>query len=85
MSKQEKFEFILYQVKLNLLLDDYTRVIIVLRKINPKHLDEEGLEFLKFQYYLYKFEYHRKEEEYKDCKESLMNAFEALSTFQDVS
>lgn len=43
MSKQEKFEFILYQVKLNLLLEDYTRVIIVLRKINPKHLNEDGL------------------------------------------
>lgn len=43
MSKQEKFEFILYQVKLNLFLEDYTRVIIVLRKINPKHLNEDGL------------------------------------------
>lgn len=48
MSKKEKFEFILYQIKLNYLLEDYIRIIIVCRKINPKHLEEEGLESLKF-------------------------------------
>lgn len=85
MTKQEKFDFILYQVKLNLLLEDYTRVIIVLRKINPKHLEEEGLEYLKFQFNLYKYAYHRQEAEYKECKESLSSAFEALAKFDDVN
>ena len=47
MSKEEKFEFILYQMKLNILLDDFTRLIIVARKINPTHLEEKGFEYLK--------------------------------------
>lgn len=83
MSKKEKFEFILYQIKLNLLLDDFVRVIIVCRKINPKHLEEEGLEYIKFQYYLYKYAYHKHEKEYKECKESLIKVFEALFTFEE--
>ena len=84
MSKKEKFEFILYQIKLNFLLEDYIRLIIVCRKINPKHLEEEGLESLKFQYFLYKYIYHRHENEFNLCKESLMSAFEALSKFTNV-
>lgn len=66
------------------MLEDYTRVIIVLRKINPKHLNESGLEYLKFQFYVYKFAYHSKEGQYRECKDSLIDAFEALRTFDKV-
>jgi len=59
MSKIEKFEFILYQIKLEYLLKDLTRIIIVCRKINPKHLEEEGYEYIKVSYYLYKYYYHK--------------------------
>lgn len=59
MSKEEKFEFILYQMKLNILLEDFTKLIIVARKINPEHLEEEGFEYLKLTYFLFKYHYHK--------------------------
>lgn len=83
MSKLEKFEFILYQIKLNLILEDFVRVIIVCRKINPKHLEEPALQHIKFQYFLYKFSYHKQELQFKECKECLASAFEALSFFEN--
>ena len=46
-------------MKLNILLDDFTRLIIVARKINPDHLEEKGLEYLKLTYFLYKYHYHK--------------------------
>ena len=79
MSKTEKFEFILYQIKLQYLLKDLTRIIIVCRKINPKHLEEEGFEYIKLSYYLYKFHYHKHSKEYKEATDCLVEAFKALS------
>lgn len=75
MSKEEKFEFILYQMKLNILLNDFTRLIIVARKINPSHLEENGFEYLKLTYFLYKYHYHKQMKEYKDCTDCLIRVF----------
>ena len=67
-------------MKLNILLNDFTRLIIVARKINPKHLEEEGLEYLKLTYFLYKYHYHKQVKEYKDCTECLVKVFQALTS-----
>jgi len=62
------------------LLKDLTRIIIVCRKINPAHLEEEGFESIKLQYYLYKFHYNREMMEFNECSQALVKVFQALNS-----
>jgi 26S proteasome regulatory subunit N5 len=79
MSKQEKLEFILYQMKLNFMLEDFTKLIIVSRKVNHEHLEEEGFEYLKVGYFLYNYHYYKHETDFESCTDSLEKVFEALN------
>ncbi len=79
MDKKEKLEFILYQIKLNVLLGDFNKIYIVSKKVNPKHLEDDGLETIKISYFLYQFYYHNEMNEYSLCASSLERIFEALS------
>lgn len=83
MSKKEKLEFILYQMKLNLLLGDFTKLIIVSRKVNHEHLEEEGLEYLKLSYFLFNYHFYQNELEFEECGNSLEKVFEALNSCKD--
>ena len=51
LSKKEKAEYILQQIRLNLLKKDYVRALIQSRKMNRKLLDEEGFEEIKVESY----------------------------------
>lgn len=59
LSKREKVEFILEQMRLTLGKKDYIRAAIVGNKINKKALTEEGMEDHKIKYYTLMAEYHR--------------------------
>lgn len=63
MDKQEKIDYILYQLKLVLQRKDYVRTQIVLKKINRKNLNEKGLEKLKINYYTQIIEYYNHEKD----------------------
>lgn len=78
LSMKEKLQFILYQIKLNLQIGDYTKLFIVAKKITPKHLEEEGLEFAKISYYLYMYEFYKNKVDFSESKNSLLKVLEVL-------
>jgi len=57
-SKREKIEFILEQMRLTLLKRDYVRASIVSNKVKRSVLDEEGMSALKIQFYVLLSQYH---------------------------
>lgn len=63
LSKREKVEFILEQIRLTLGKRDYVRAAIVANKINRKVLNEEGMETEKIKFFTLMTEYHRHEKD----------------------
>lgn len=61
LSKKEKAEYILEQIRLNLLKKDFIRAMIQSRKMNRKTLEEVGFEEIKVKYYNMMIEYHTQE------------------------
>lgn len=59
LSKREKVEFILEQMRLTLGIKDYIRAAIVGNKINRKALAEEGMEDHKISFFTLMAEFHR--------------------------
>jgi 26S proteasome regulatory subunit N5 len=58
LSKKEKAEYILEQIRLNLLKKDLIRALIQSRKMNRKTIEEEGFEEIKVTFYTMLIEYH---------------------------
>lgn len=63
LSKKEKVEFILEQMRLTLAKKDYVRAYIVGNKINRKALGEEGMESYRVRFFELMAEYHRHEKD----------------------
>lgn len=63
LSKKEKVEFILEQMRLTLAKKDYVRAHIVGNKINRKALGEEGMESYRVRFFELMAEYHRHEKD----------------------
>lgn len=59
LSKREKIEFILEQMRLTLGKKDYVRAAIVAGKVTRKNLAEESMEEYKVLYYTLMAQYHR--------------------------
>jgi 26S proteasome regulatory subunit N5 len=59
LSKRDKVEFILEQLRLTLAKQDYVRAAIVAGKVSRKHLQEENMEEYKVKFYTLLTEYHR--------------------------
>ena len=60
-SKREKIEFILEQMRLTLLKGDWVRAHIVSNKVKRAQLDEEGMAVLKVKFYSLLTRYYRHE------------------------
>ena len=60
LSKREKVEFILEQLRLTLAKQDYVRAHIVAGKVSRKQLQEEGMEEYKTRFYHLLTLYHRR-------------------------
>eukprot|EP00557_Chaetoceros_sp_GSL56_P013635 CAMPEP_0176478302 /NCGR_PEP_ID=MMETSP0200_2-20121128/1113_1 /TAXON_ID=947934 /ORGANISM="Chaetoceros sp., Strain GSL56" /LENGTH=459 /DNA_ID=CAMNT_0017874229 /DNA_START=84 /DNA_END=1463 /DNA_ORIENTATION=+ len=63
LSKREKVEFILEQMRLTLAKNDYVRAAIVGNKINRKALLEEGMEDYKIRFFTLMIQYHSHEKD----------------------
>jgi 26S proteasome regulatory subunit N5 len=63
LSKREKIEFILEQMRLTLGKKDYVRVAIVAGKVSKKNLQEDNMEEYKVKFYTLMAEYHRHEKD----------------------
>mmetsp|Transcript_3867 Transcript_3867/g.11177 ORF Transcript_3867/g.11177 Transcript_3867/m.11177 type:complete len:475 (+) Transcript_3867:428-1852(+) len=61
LTKKEKAEFILEQIRLSLKKRDFVRALINSRKVNKKVLEEDGMDDLKLKYYLLMITYFQRE------------------------
>jgi 26S proteasome regulatory subunit N5 len=59
LSKREKVEFILEQMRLTIAKKDYVRAAIVSGKVSRKNLQEENMEGYKVRFYRLMATYHR--------------------------
>lgn len=84
MTKQEKVEFILYQMHIQFILGDPIRLIIVSKKINPKMLNEPGFHLFKITYYLYLYYLNLKSNDYAACSENLERVLDGLQLTTDL-
>ncbi len=68
LSKKEKAEYILQQIRLNLRRKDYVRALIHSRKMNRRTLEEKdsGFDEVKIHFYKLMVEYHLHEQGYWD-------------------
>jgi len=63
LSKKEKADYILEQIRLNLARKDFIRSLIQSRKMNRKTIEEDGFEDVKSTFYSYMIEYHTQEKD----------------------
>jgi len=61
LSKKEKAEYILEQIRLNLLRKDFIRALIQSRKMNRKIIEDSEFEGVKICFYRMMIEYHTQE------------------------
>lgn len=69
LSKKEKAEYILEQMRLNLKRKDYVRMLIQSRKMNRKVIEGEGFSAVKVSFYQMMINYHTQmKEEWEVCQ-----------------
>ena len=66
MDRREKVEFILYQMRIMIKMQDQIRLLMVSKKINKKNIEHEGLEDLKIKFYSYLVFYHNHKNNYHE-------------------
>mmetsp|Transcript_6489 Transcript_6489/g.8394 ORF Transcript_6489/g.8394 Transcript_6489/m.8394 type:complete len:459 (+) Transcript_6489:31-1407(+) len=77
LSKREKIDFILDQIRLCILKEDWVRVIIVSKKVQRKFLEEVEMQDLKLRYYGLLVEFYLQE---KNAMELAHAYFQMYST-----
>lgn len=76
LTKREKIDFILDQIRLCILKEDWVRVTIVAKKVQTKFLEEEDMQDLKLRYYGLLGDFYLRE---KDAF-SLAKAYHAMAS-----
>ena len=83
LSKRDKVEFILEQLRLTLLTRDYVRAAIVASKISPKHLQEETMQQHKLRFYTLMTSYHRHVQDALALAQDYHSMYSTPSVLQD--
>jgi 26S proteasome regulatory subunit N5 len=65
-----KVDYILFQMRILISKGDYVRTLIVSNKINRKHLNDDGLEKLKVEFFQLVIRYYLNEERFIDVSKS---------------
>lgn len=78
MERKEKFDFILEQMRLCMLRDDFIRAAIISKKILPRQLSKDGLEEIKMRFYAHMIRIHARNSDYLDICRSYLERFETL-------
>ena len=82
LERAYKVEYILFQMKTLLRKGDYIRVLIVSNNINRRHLNEEGLEKLKFDFFTQMIRYHLHEEKFIDVSKSYKTLYDFIKEIE---
>mmetsp|Transcript_27315 Transcript_27315/g.38630 ORF Transcript_27315/g.38630 Transcript_27315/m.38630 type:complete len:451 (+) Transcript_27315:45-1397(+) len=85
LSKKDKVEFILEQIRLTLGKKDYVRAHIVAGKISKKHLQEESMEDYKVRFFTLMGEYHRHEKDSLELAKDYHAIYSTPSILKDDS
>ena len=83
LTKKEKAEYILEQIRLNLARKDFIRALIQSRKMNRKVIEEPGFEEIKVNFYTMMVEYHSQNKEIWDICQSYYKIYDTMTTKQD--
>ena len=76
LDRAYKVEYILFQMRVLIQKGDYIRVLIVSNKVNRKHLSEEGLEKLKFEFNELMIKYYSHEEKFIEVSKAFKTLFD---------
>lgn len=82
LERAYKVEYILFQMKILLRKGDYIRVQIVSNKINRKHLNDQGLEKLKFEFYELMIKYYLNENKFIDVAKSYKTLYDFIKEIE---
>ena len=83
LSKKNKADYILQQIRLNLLQKDYVRALIQSRKMNRTLLDEVGFEDTKVKFYRMMIEYHTVEKDAWEISQCYYKIYDTSTTRED--
>eukprot|EP00978_Attheya_sp_CCMP212_P005168 scaffold11448_cov44-Attheya_sp.AAC.4 len=83
LSKREKVEFILEQMRLTLAKQDFIRASIVSGKINRKNISEEGMEALKTKFFHLLTKVHRHEKDSFDLAKDYQSIYSTPTIMED--
>jgi 26S proteasome regulatory subunit N5 len=83
LENKEKVDFILYQMKLVLMRNDFVRLQILSRKISKKAINEKGLEAQKVQYFTFMLKYYIHEKELMEAAKAYLTIFETYAKADD--
>jgi 26S proteasome regulatory subunit N5 len=76
LERAYKVEYILFQMKILLHKGDYIRTQIVSNKINRRHLNDEGLEKLKFEFFELMIKFYLNEGRFIDVSKSYKTLYD---------
>ena len=79
LENKEKVDFILYQMKLVLMRQDYVRLQILSRKISKKAISEKGLEQQKIDYYNFMVKYYVHEKETLEAAKAYQTIYDTIN------
>lgn len=82
LERAYKVDYILFQMRILLRKEDYIRVLIVSNKISRRHLNEEGLEKLKYEFYSLMIKYYAHEEKFIDASKSYKTLFDFVKEIE---
>ncbi len=84
MDRREKVEFILYQMRIMIKMNDLIRLLMVSKKINRKNINHEGLEDLKVIFYSYMIFYHNHENNYHEVSKCYNIIYDTYTKHEEV-
>lgn len=78
MKKEDKLDYILYQLRLVLDLKDFVRTMIILKKIQRRNLNDKGIEHLKVRYYELSIRYYIHEKDHLETAKCFQTIYDTI-------
>lgn len=83
LTKEEKLDYILYQLRVVLDLKDYVRTLIILKKIQPRQFTDASVANYKVQYHNLSVQYNIHQKEYLATAKSYQTIYDTILADKD--
>lgn len=84
LERKEKLDFILFQIWIMYSKEDFVRMYIISKKIDPPHLNEKGLEEQKVKYYQLMILYYLHEGLFMEIAQSYKTIYDTLAANKEL-